>query len=160
MSAAQGVDHDVVVVHDACEIAGAVVDDEIGAEPRDPFNVCGARCRGHAGTEMLGQLYRDGSQAAGAGMDENLLTRLQIGPFDEGLPRGQSDEGEGGRLVHGEPGRLERDVVLLDRDQLGEGADSMLVRAGVDLVSGLERRTAAPTRTTSPARSLPKITGR
>ena len=66
------------------------------------------------------------------------LTRLQIGPFDQGLPRGQSDEGEGGRLFHGEPGRLERDVVLLDRDQLGEGADSMLVRAGVDLVSGLE----------------------
>jgi len=71
-------------------------------------------------------------------MDENFLTGLQIGSFDQGLPRGQSHEGEGGRLFHGEPGRLERNVVLLDRDQLGEGADSMLVRAGVDLVAGLE----------------------
>ena len=140
---AQGVEHDVVVIHDGVEIAGAVVDDDVRTESRHPVDVRGARCRGHAGTEMLGQLNRDGSQAAGAGMDENLLTRLQIGSFDKGLPRGQSDEGEGCRLLHGEPGRLERgESSCVIEIELGEGADSILVRPGVDLVSGLEA--AAP----------------
>ena len=71
-------------------------------------------------------------------MDEHGLAALEMRPVDKGLPRGQRYEGEGGCFFHGESGRLERDVVLLDRDQLGEGADAVVVRACVDRVSGLE----------------------
>ena len=110
---AEGVQYEFVVVHDAVEITGAVVDDQIGAEAFDPVDVRGARCGGHGRTEMLGQLNRDGSQATGSGMDEDFLAAVEIGPFDQRLPGGQRNQGEGGRLLHGEPGRLERDVVLL-----------------------------------------------
>src|SRR6266852_6500752 len=87
---------------------------------------------------MLRQLYREGSHAAGAGMDENFLAPLQIRPFDQRLPGGQAGQGDGSRLFHGESCWLMRHVVFVDRDQLGEGADSILVRTRVDLVSRLE----------------------
>jgi hypothetical protein len=48
---------------------------------------------------------------------------------------------------------------FVHRDALGERADRALVGAGVHLVPTLNRRTPGPTRTTSPAMSLPKMSG-
>src|SRR5947209_257658 len=77
----------------------------------------------------LGNLDGVRADAAGAGVDEHLLTELQVRPLDECLPRRQGDEGHGGRLGHKEACRLDREIVLVHGDALGEGPDAA-VRAG------------------------------
>lgn len=74
----------------------------------------------------------------GARVDEDLLARLHVGPLDQGLPCGQCDQWEGGGLGHGEGGGFGCQVVLVDGDEFGEGADAVLVGPGVDLVAHRE----------------------
>jgi hypothetical protein len=71
-------------------------------------------------------------------VDQDLLPRPKLSPLDQGLPRGQADEGHGGGLGHAERRRFDRQVVLADRDEVGEGADAVLLRTRVDLVARLE----------------------
>jgi hypothetical protein len=72
---------------------------------------------------VLGELDGGRSQAAGAGVDEDLLAGLDVGAVDECLPGGQGDQRHRGRLVRGERVWFGRDVVLVDRDVLREGPD-------------------------------------
>ena len=58
--------------------------------------------------------------------------------LDERLPGSEGDQREGGGLRHAEGGRLEGQVVLVDGDEFGEGADAVLVGPGVDLVTHRE----------------------
>src|SRR5437763_13829987 len=83
----------------------------------------------------LGQLDGVRADAAGAGVDEHLLAGLQVRSLDERLPCGQGDEGHRRRLGHGEACRLDREIVLVHGDALGEGPDAAIARAGVNLVT-------------------------
>src|SRR5437763_16853016 len=86
----------------------------------------------------LGQLDGVRADAAGAGLDEDLLAGLQVRSLDERLPCGQGDEGHRGRLGHGEARRLDREIVLVHGDALGEGPDAAVARPRVDLVAHAE----------------------
>jgi hypothetical protein len=55
---ALGVQDDVVLVRDRFEVLGSVVDDDVGAELVDPFEVAGAGRRGGRRSQVLGQLDR------------------------------------------------------------------------------------------------------
>src|SRR4051794_4316689 len=85
--------------------------------------------------EVLGKLDRVGADAAGAGVDEHFLARLEVRSLDKRLPGGQCDEGHGRRLDHGEACRLGREIVLVHGDALGEGPDAAVARPRVDLVT-------------------------
>ncbi len=87
---------------------------------------------------MLGQLDGDRADAAGAGMDQHLLPRLQLGAFDQHLPGGQGHEGQGGGFFHADVLRLQREVGLVHRDELREGPDPVLAGPRIHLVAGLE----------------------
>lgn len=84
---------------------------------------------------MLRDLDDRGAQAAGAGVDQDLLPGLDVGEVDQRLPCGQGDQWDRGRLLEGERSRLDRDVVRVDGDLLGERADAEVARPGVDLVA-------------------------
>jgi hypothetical protein len=77
-------------------------------------------------------------------VDEHFLTGLQIGSLDEHLPGGQCDERHRGCLGHGEARRLDREIILVHRDALGEGAYTAIARPRVDLVPHGEARHGGP----------------
>ena len=76
-------------------------------------------------------------------MDEHLLAGLNLSDIDQRLPGGEGDQGNGSGLVQGQRRRFECDVVLVDRDVLGEGPDTQVAGARVDLVADLERADGA-----------------
>jgi hypothetical protein len=78
--------HDVVVVEDGLEVLCLVVDGDVCAEAFDQLDVGGAGGRGHGGSEVLGQLDGERAHAARPGLDEDLLSGLQVGSFDECPP--------------------------------------------------------------------------
>ena len=71
-------------------------------------------------------------------MDEHLLTGLKVGTFHEDLPRSERDQGDGRCFLEGERLGLERHVVLVDRDELGERSRAQVAGPGVDLVTDPE----------------------
>ncbi len=99
---ALGIQDDVVVVDERLEVLGSVVDDDVGTEVADPFDVAGAGRRGDRRAQVLGQLDRVRADAPRAAVDEHLLAGLEVRSLDERLPRGQRDERHRGRLGHGE----------------------------------------------------------
>ena len=84
---------------------------------------------------MLGELDDGGPQPSGAGVDENLLPGLDVCLLDQDLPGGQRDQRDGGGLMQRQSGRLERDVVFVDGDVLGEGPDAKVAGACEHLVA-------------------------
>src|SRR5437899_12036680 len=67
-------------------------------------------------------------------VDENLLSLFQIRSFDQRLPGGQADQGDGSRFFHRECFGFDRHVVFVDRNALREGADSPVSRPRIDFV--------------------------
>ena len=63
---------------------------------------------------------------------------MEMRSFDERLPRGQANEGNRSRFLHGECFGFDRHVVLVDRNEFGECTDPPVSRARVDLVAWLE----------------------
>src|ERR1700722_1251191 len=136
--AAERVQHEVVAGEDLGEVLFGVVDDNVGSEVADEWlGVAGSGGR-HMRPEVLGELDHSGPQPTGAGVDQNLLPGLDLSLLDQDLPGGQSDQRDGGGLMQSKRGRLECDVVLVDRDVLGEGPDAQVAGAGIDLVADLE----------------------
>ena len=90
------------------------------------------------GAEVLGHLDDRGPQPAGAGVDQDLLAGLDVGDVDQGLPRGQRHERYGAGFFERQRPRLEGHVVGIDGDELGEGPDPQVTRAGVHLVAHRE----------------------
>jgi hypothetical protein len=80
----------------------------------------------------------------GAAVDEHVLAGLQVRSLDERLPRAQCDERHGGRLGHEEVPGLDREIVLVHGDALGEGADAAVARSRVDVVAHGEARHGRP----------------
>jgi hypothetical protein len=58
-------------------------------------------------------------------LHEHLLTGLHVRPLDQRLPGGQRHQRQRGGLDHRQRGRFDRQVVLVDRDQLRERADAV-----------------------------------
>ena len=132
------VDHEVVAGQRLGEVLRLVVDDDVGPETSD--EVCGRGGGGGRddGAEVLGELDDRRAEAAGPGVDEDLLPGLHVCAVDEHLPGGQGDERHSAGFLERQGVRLGRDVVLVDRDEFGEGTDPQVARAGVDLVTHRE----------------------
>ena len=90
--ATQAVENHVVTGEQLLEILVAVVDDDIGAESPNEVRVRTARGRGDRRPEVFCELNGDRPDPAGTGVDENLLSRLNIGSLDECLPCSECDE--------------------------------------------------------------------
>ena len=123
---AQGVHNEVVAREDLGEILCGVVDDDVGTEVADQLFLGAVGGRGHVGPEVLGELNDGGPQPSGSGVDEDSLPRLNVRPLDQHLPRRQRDQRDGCGLLQRQGGRLERDVVFVDGDVLGEGPDTKI----------------------------------
>jgi len=55
------------------EVLTSVVDDVIGADRSDHVHVSGAAHAGHLGAECLRDLHREGADASGGAVDQDLL---------------------------------------------------------------------------------------
>jgi hypothetical protein len=77
-------------------------------------------------------------------MDEDPLAGLQVRLLHQRLPGCERDQRQRRRLGHRQRGRLERQIGFVDRDQLGEGADAVLVRTRVHLLARREPLHAGP----------------
>jgi len=71
-------------------------------------------------------------------VDQDLLAGPEVRDIDQGLPRGERDQGNGCRLVERQRRWLERHVRSVEGNLLGEGTDALVARSGVDLVTDLE----------------------
>ena len=87
--AAERVHYDVVAREYFGEVLFPVVHDHFRAETAHQLGVLGTRGRCHRGAEVFGELDDGRSQAAGAGVDQDPLPRLEVGAVDEDLPGGQ-----------------------------------------------------------------------
>jgi len=72
--------------------------------------------------------------------DAQLLTRCEVCALCQYLPRGQRHGRDQCGLCHREIGRFQREIRFVHSDEVGEGADSPIARAPVDLVSDLKTR--------------------
>jgi hypothetical protein len=114
----------VVVTEDVCEVFLLVIDHDVGPEASDQIDVGRARGRRHRRADMLRQLNGKCAHTTRARVDENLLSLFQTRSFDQRLPSGQADQGDGSRFFHGECFGLERHVIFFDRTEFRECADS------------------------------------
>lgn len=90
------------------------------------------------GAQVPGELDGDGAHPAGTGMDEDLLAGFQLRDLDQCLPGREADQGNRRGLRHAQVARLGGHIVFADGDELGEGADALLIGAGIHGVAGLE----------------------
>src|SRR5262249_42559349 len=93
---ADGVEHDVTDAADLGEILGVVVDHAIGAEATNIGVVAGARRRDHARAEVLGELYGKSGNPAGATVNEDGLTCLEMRRVFNRPQRGEARKAESG----------------------------------------------------------------
>ena len=90
------------------------------------------------GAEVFGQLDGEGADAARAGVDQHLLSRLQLREIDQRLPGGEPHQRQRRRLHVIEARGLRRRGALAHQGILGDGADAILVEARIDRVADLE----------------------
>ena len=140
---ADRVEHGVHVADRLRDVDVVVVDRLVDAELAQEVVLAGAGGADHVRTAGLGDLHGHVPDAAGGGVDEHPLARLDVGVLDERLPCGQRHERQGGGLhvvegggLGGEPGRGGGDV-------LGVGSVPERVREHPEhLVAGGEARDA------------------
>src|SRR5439155_24908193 len=96
---ASDVEDDVVAVARG-EVVAGVVDDVVGAEGSDEFNLGGAAHAADFGTEGLRDLHGERAHASRRADDQYLLSGLHVRLAD-GLKRGASGDGCGRGLLVG-----------------------------------------------------------
>ena len=84
---------------------------------------------------MLGQLDGVGADAAGAGVDEDLLAGPQLARSTSACQAVSATRGTEAASAMVRLAGFDRDVVLVDGDALGERADAAVARSRVDLVA-------------------------
>ena len=102
---------------DGCEIVLAVIDDDICTVGFDPIEIRRARRRSDDRSQVLRQLDCKCSYSAGARVDRDFLSLLQVRSFDQHLPGGQAHQRDGGRFFHGECFGLDRHGIFIHRDE-------------------------------------------
>ncbi|MNN17520.1 hypothetical protein D3C81_1307110 [compost metagenome] len=135
---AQAVEHHIVVAQFRSDVLLPVIDDDIRAQRLHPRDVGRAGRGRHEGSQMLGQLDGHGADAAGARLDEDLLSWLQLRGFHKRLPRGQCDQRQRGGLHHVEVAGFGRHRARVDRNELGERADAIIVGTCIYLIARFE----------------------
>jgi hypothetical protein len=75
----------------------------------DPAHVCASGGRRDRRADVLGQLDGVCADAAGAGVDQQLVTGLHVRALDERLPGGQRDERDRRGLGHRDRRRVARE---------------------------------------------------
>ncbi|MNG09163.1 hypothetical protein D3C84_925690 [compost metagenome] len=135
---AEAVQHHVVVMQDTFEVLMCVVDHQIGPQRPDPFDIRGAGGCGDKRTEVFGKLNGNGADTAGTRVNQHFLAPLQSSGFNQYLPGGQCNQGQGRGLCHVGIGGFHGDRVFIHGDQLGERPDPRFGRASVDFVSRFE----------------------
>ena len=88
--------------------------------------------------EVSGQLDGERADASRAGVDQNLLARLQLREIDQRLPGGEPHQRQRRGLHVVEARGLFRRGALAYQGILGDGADAIFVEARIDRVADLE----------------------
>ena len=130
-------DHVLILGH-LFEAGRLVVDGHIRAERLHQRVILGAGSGRDLRAEVFGQLDGEGADAARAGVDQHLLSRLQLCEFDQRLPGGEPHQRKRRRLHVVEARGLRRRGAFAHQGILGEGADAILVEARIDRVADLE----------------------
>ncbi|MNI79614.1 hypothetical protein D3C73_1360850 [compost metagenome] len=104
---AQSAEHDIVITQLRLEALRFVIDHHVRTQRLDPRHVAGTRGCGNECSQVLGDLNGDATDATGAGLDQNLLARLNLGHFRQRLPGRESHQWQRGRFFHVQVGRLE-----------------------------------------------------
>lgn len=135
-----GVQDHIGVAYRFGEIGCAIVDHFVDAEAAEEVVVGRARGADDVCAACSGDLYREVVDAAGGRVDQNPLARLHIRGVDQGLPGGESSQGDGG-------GSNVIEVVRFAGEGAGGTGDifggrAVAVRVGEhaeDLVAGVEQ---------------------
>ena len=106
----------------------------------------GAGHAGHLGPVGLGDLDREGADAAGGAVDQHLLPGLDLSVVAKALECGHRRHRNRGRFLERQVRRLQRHNVHRHRHVFGEAAVAVVQEVGVDLVAGLEPGDAAADR--------------
>jgi hypothetical protein len=96
--AANGVKHDINIMHDILKFGSAIVDDFIGSKLTDEFEALTRGCADDMRPLPFGKLNSKTTDTTCGGMDEDFLTGLQFGGVEQRLPRGERSRGQGGGL--------------------------------------------------------------
>ena len=128
------VEDEVVLLAALGEVFLRVVDDVVRADRADQLHVPRADDRGHLGAEGLGDLDREGADAARGAVDQDLLARVDLAVVAHGLEGDETGHRHGRCLLEGEARGLGRKLVLSRGRVLGVRA----LGRSVDLVTDAE----------------------
>ena len=134
----ESVQDDVTVPKRLFEVVLLVVDDDIRAQALHQVDVRAARGRRDPRAHVLGELDGDRSNASRARVDQDTFPAFELRLLYERLPGRQRNKRNRGRFFYAERFRLEGDVGMVDGNELGKGADSILAGPCVDLIARLE----------------------
>jgi hypothetical protein len=118
--APEGVEHDVGLL-DAAQRGPGVVDDVVSTQAADEVDLAGAGRGHHVRASCLGDLDRDVADAAARGLDEHPGPGADVRDLHQRLPRGQSDQRQGGGCLVVEPVGDASEVGGRGDDELGVG---------------------------------------
>ena len=150
-SRARVVEQDVIAGAATREVFTGVVEDAIGAELSCLLDVARAADGVHLRAQCLGDLHREGADAARRTVDDDELPVLHPAVIPQALQCGEARERHGGSLVE----REVRGLALDDRS--GDDVFRELPPSQPYTSSpGLKSSTAVPTASTTPAKSPPR----
>jgi hypothetical protein len=110
----------------------------VGAEGAGQVEVAGAGHGGHLGSVGLGDLNREGADAAGGAVDQDFLLGLEVAVVAKALERGDRRHGNGGRFLERQAGRLRGHDGHGYGNVFGKAAVAVVQEVGVDVVPRLE----------------------
>src|SRR5919107_4587838 len=131
------VEYEVVPLILLREVLTGVVDDVIRADRSDQVHVSSAAHARHLRSEGPGDLHREGADASGGAVNQDLLPISNAAMIAKGLEGYDPGHGNGRSLLKGEVRRLGRQCVFGDGGVLGEGPTERTAPAE-DLVAGLK----------------------
>src|SRR5918996_3526615 len=102
----------VVLLPGLCEVLLRVVDDLVCAERPDHFKILHAAYACHMPAEILGELYRKGSDAAGGADDQDPVAASQLAAVSQAPQGGKASKGYCSRKVETQRARFLRDLGL------------------------------------------------
>ena len=128
------IEEDVPGLAGAREVFACVIDDAIGSDGSDHFQIPCAADAGDVGTVGFCDLHGEGADSSGCAVDEDGLLRLEFGAVAQALQGGDAGDGHGRRLREGEVVGLEGKGLFRSAGVFGEGAFA----GAEDGVAGLE----------------------
>ncbi len=117
-----GVDDQVVPPPTVVDVLAGVVDDVVRAHGPDRIELAGAGDAGHGGAQGLGELDREGADAAGRADHEHVLAWLDPTDLGQRLERGDARDRRDRGLFEGDVPGLVDQFRFLRCGELGERA--------------------------------------